>query len=236
MMKAHARPVWISVIALGWLLDFLFWKQAPGVNFALYAALCLIAGSFLLRLDGVRISSRSAWLLPFIAFFAIITFVRAEPLTMSLAVVIALFLMAVLAITFAGGRWLEYNLTDYALGLLRLAWSVMSRPFAFRGHAGQTSGRTGAQTPWPIIRGIVLALPILLLFAALLGSADLVFQRQLDDLVKLLSLERLPEYIFRLVYILVAAFALLGVFLHAAADSRDERLLGRQRSTSGRFL
>jgi hypothetical protein len=87
-----------------------------------------------------------------------------------------------------------------------------------------------------VIRGLLLALPILILFAALLGSADLVFQRELDALLSLLNLERLPEYIFRLIYILAAAGALLGVFLHAGQESRDEHLLGAERAVVRRFL
>lgn len=237
-MKQHSRLVWLAVLVLGWLLDFLFWKQAPGINFAIYAGLCLVGGFALLRLDGARIAPRTSWLVPFIVLLAVTTFIRAEPLTLFVAVALTLLLMAVLATSFRGGRWLEYNVGDYALGLLRLAWSAVTKPFAFRAPAGsksaaQTSTGSGV---WPILRGILLALPVLILFAALLGSADLVFRRQLDDLMRLLSIERLPEYMFRLVYIVMAAFALLGVFLHAAMDSGDERLLGRERPLPARFL
>lgn len=237
-MQQKARWVWITVLALGWLLDILFWKQAPGVNFAIYAGLCLGAGFFLLRLDGARLSPRAAVLVPLVAVFAVASFVRAEPLSQFLAVVLTLFLMAVLAVTFIGGRWLEYGLADYALGFLRLAWSVITKPFSFRAQAssGQAAGSSSAKGAWPVIRGLLLALPILMLFGVLLGSADLVFRRQLDDLVRFLSLERLPEYILRLIYILLAALALLGVYLHAAVESGSERLLGAERSLRLRFL
>lgn len=226
-MKRQPRLVWLVVLVLGWLLDFLFWKQAQGINFAIYAVLCLAAGFVLMRVDGARMAPRAAWLLPLIAVFAATTFVRAEPLTSTLAVLLTLFLMSVLAVTYTGGHWMEYNLADYALRLLKLAWSVLSKPLGFRlqGEAEPAGGRPAGIGPWPVIRGVLLALPILLLFAVLLGSADMVFQSELDALVKLLSLERLPEYIFRLVYVLVAALALLGVYLHAAAESRDEKKL-----------
>ena len=51
-MKSHSRWILVSVLLLGWLLDFLFWKQAPGVNFAIYAVLCMIGGIVLLHLNG----------------------------------------------------------------------------------------------------------------------------------------------------------------------------------------
>ncbi|MFH1183445.1 MAG: DUF4173 domain-containing protein [Chloroflexota bacterium] len=237
-MKQHTRLVWITVLVLGWLLDFLFWKQAPGINFALYCALCLAAGAALLRLDGARMAPRAAWLLPLIAIFALASFLRAEPFTLFLAVLLTLFLMAVLAITCRGGRWLGYSLADYALGLMRLTWSVLTKPFGFRAPTGtgNPARRSTASGAWPVVRGLLLALPILMLFAALLGSADLVFRRELDGLIKLLSLERLPEYIFRLIYTLIAALALLGVFLHASSESKDERLLGHKPPLASGFL
>jgi hypothetical protein len=140
--------------------------------------------------------------------------------------------------SFLGGRWWQYSLADYAMGLLRLAWSTISKPFAFRTQGGERgtderSTRTGA---WAVLRGVVLALPVLMVFALLLGSADLVFQRELEQFASLLSLERLPEYIFRLIYILLAACTLLGVFLHAASESTDDRLFGRERPLGSRFL
>jgi hypothetical protein len=50
----------------------------------------------------------------------------------------------------------------------------------------------------PIVRGIVIALPIVAIFASLLASADVVFGQRLDDFIELFKLEDLPEYIFRL--------------------------------------
>ena len=237
-MKSRSRWVLLSVLLLGWLLDFLFWKQAPGVNFAVYVFLCLITGIVLLHRTGTPMASRAVWLIPLIAVFAAATFVRAEPLTVFLGVVLALFLMAVLAVSYVGGRWLEFGAADYALRLLRLSWGAISRPFGFRGLAGDQprDGRSAGPSAWPAIRGVLLAVPILLIFAVLLGSADLVFQKELDALVSLLRLERLPEYVFRLLYILTAAWTLLGVFLHAASQDRTESLLADRPVPGARFL
>jgi hypothetical protein len=87
-----------------------------------------------------------------------------------------------------------------------------------------------------VVRGILIALPIVAIFAALLSSADVVFGQRLEDFIKLFNLEKLPEYIFRLAYILVAAYALAGVFLHAASQSRDERLVGEGKQVVPQFL
>ena len=59
----HIKPnrLWITVLLLGWLFDFLFWKHAPGISFAIYVTATLIAGFILLRgarasLDEIRSS------------------------------------------------------------------------------------------------------------------------------------------------------------------------------------
>jgi hypothetical protein len=237
-MKSNSRWVWFVVLGLGWLLDFLFWKQQPGVNFAIYVFLCLTAGILLLHISGTSLSARAAWLIPLIAAFAITTFLRAEPLTVFLGVVFALFLMATLAVSYVSGRWLEFGLADYAVRFLLLGWGAISRPFGFRAPgADQPTGvRSSSRGLWPVLRGVLLALPILLIFGVLLGSADLVFQRELDALISLLRLERLPEFVFRLLYVLAAAWTLLGVFLHAASQNRSDSLLGDRVQAGTRFL
>jgi hypothetical protein len=237
-MKSHSRSAWFVVLALGWLLDFLFWKQMPGVNFAIYAALCLMAGIWLLHRAGTPIATRAAWLLPLIALFAVTTFLRAEPLTMFLGVVFTLFLMATLAVSYVSGRWLEFGIADYAMRFLRLGWGAISRPFGFRVTEADKDSEARARGPgiWPIVRGLLLAVPILLLFGVLLGSADVVFQKELDALVGLLRLERLPEYVFRVLYMLVAAWVLLGVFLHAGSEEHKSAVIADRVPAGARFL
>ena len=239
-MKKNPNLLWIVAIALGWLFDFLFWKQAPGVNFAIFVMLCLVGGFFLLWRDEKHASRGSLWLIPLILFFAAVTFIRAEPLTIFLAVVFTLFLMAVLAMTYLGGRWFMYSISDYVSGFLKLIASMMARPLTFNAEVKREQAESGVAAPkrniWPVVRGIVIALPVLAIFAALLASADVIFGQQLDAFVKLFNLEKLPEYIFRLIYILIGAYFLAGIFLHAAIQSKDEKLIGEDKPLINQLL
>ncbi|MCK7519733.1 MAG: hypothetical protein MZV64_19415 [Ignavibacteriales bacterium] len=79
---------------------------------------------------------------------------------------------------------------------------------------------------WPVIRGIVIALPVIAVFASLLSAADPIFEERFDEFVRLFNIENLPEYIFRLVYILIFAYALAGTYLHAAQKIGRERWMG----------
>ena len=238
-MKSNPTRFWWTVIALGWAFDFLFWKKAPGINFAIYVVLCLVAGLLLLRGDGYRPKRNILLLLPLVIVFAVMTFLRQEPMTLFLSVVMTLFLMGLLAISFLGGRWPSYSLLDYLKGFLSLLGSMIARPLGFSAEIKREQAQVGegrASKIWPVVRGILIALPIVAIFAALLSSADLVFGQQLEHFIELFRLEKLPEYIFRLAYILVGAYALAGVFLHAASQSSDEKLIGEDKPVVPAFL
>ena len=225
-MKSNPNRFWTIVILLGWAFDFLFWKKPVGLNFAIYVALCIVTGIFLLGADGRRLSPRSSLLLIPMAFLATMTFLRLEPMTVFLSVAMTLFLMGVFALTYLGGRWPHYALLDYIFGYLRLFASMIARPLGFAAEVRreQPSGREKRiSNIWPAVRGIVIALPVVAIFASLLSSADPIFSQRFEYFIALFNIENLPEYIFRLVYILVFAYALAGTYLHAA-QNEDEKI------------
>ena len=248
-MKSNPNRLWLVAVALGWLFDFLFWKHAPGVNFAIYVVLCLAGGMYLLLgVEKTRPARDALWLLIPILFFAAVTFVRAEPLTAFLAHFLTLFLLGVFVITYLGGRWIWYGLWDYVTGFLKLGGNMFVKPLAFSaevrtlalaGSAREESAERGdppKRSAWPVVRGLIIALPIVAIFAALLSAADAVFSARLTDFLDFLNIDNLAEYIFRLSYILIGAYLLAGVFLHAAMQSKEENLISEQKPMLGQFL
>ncbi|MBI5943086.1 MAG: DUF4173 domain-containing protein [Chloroflexi bacterium] len=229
-MKTNPTKLWIIVFALGWLFDYLFWKQAPGVNFAIFATACLTAAFYLLLSDGLRPNHASLSLLPFFSFFAAVTLIRAEPMTSFLAYIFTLLTMSLLAVSYLGGRWVRYTFADYLGRALQLFGSVLTRPIGFTSDTRKAQAEAGIQPAkrnvWPVVRGIIIALPIIAIFASLLASADAVFSQRLTDAIDWLNIDNLPELIFRLVYIVVIGYGLAGVVLHASTESKDEKLAG----------
>jgi hypothetical protein len=73
-----------------------------------------------------------------------------------------------------------------------------------------------------VVRGIVIALPVIAVFASLLSAADPIFEKRFTDFIEVFNIDNLPEYIFRLVYILIFAYALAGTYLHAAQKSGED--------------
>ena len=71
---------------------------------------------------------------------------------------------------------------------------------------------------WPILRGILIALPVVAVFAVLLSAADQVFA---DWIKNILDLEKIPEYLFRLFYIVIIAGFLVGIYLKAIHPAKE---------------
>ncbi|MFH2103564.1 MAG: DUF4173 domain-containing protein [Chloroflexota bacterium] len=241
-MKRLNRLLLVALF-LGWAFDFLFWKHAPGISFTIYVLLCLAGGLLVLGLDGVRPSWRALLLLLPVFFFAAMSFIRQEPMTLFLAYVLTLLSLGLLAVSYLGGRWLLYSLTDHLYNFLKLVGSMVSLPLvAWVDQRRQVQEEPGGGNPsgwkrvWAVVRGLLIALPVVAVFAALLASADLVFAQRLEEFIELFRLERLPEYIFRGVYILIGAYLLAGVLLHAAQKSRDEKLIAEGKPFVPPFL
>ncbi|MCS7011803.1 MAG: DUF4173 domain-containing protein [Anaerolineales bacterium] len=237
---------WVVPLFLGWAFDFLFWRHFPGISLLLYLLL-LVGGGLLVLLDnGFRPSWKSLLLLPPILFFAVMTILRREPMTVFLAVALSVMLLSLLSVTYQGGRWLQYGWLDYLVQFFWLVVSLLVRPFLWwierlKQSPTSTTEETKAsvsswQPFWAILRGVLITFPILVIFAVLLASADLVFAERLADFLEIFRLERLPEYLFRLFYILLFAHLIAGALLHAAQKSQEEKLIGFARPSLPSFL
>ncbi len=239
-MKPQSKLLWLSAFLLGWLFDLLFWKKSPGINFPIFMSLALIGGAFYLLAGGLRPARKSLWLLAPFAFFALMTCLRREPLTAFLAHAFTLLSLALLAATWLGGRWMQYGLFDYTAHFFTLSMNVLFLPLTFlertRKELAESGQPKGKSSVWPVLRGLLLALPILLVFASLLASADLVFSDKLNSFFEQFDLQRILEYTTRLILIPFYAYLLAGVFLHAGEHSRDEKLIGEEKPVMAPFL
>ncbi len=245
-MEKQPKRLWLLAFALGWSFDLLFWNlPALGISFPVFTTLTLISGILLLWKTGLRPARQTWYLLLPLGFFLLATFLRLEPLTAFLSHLLTLFLLAVFTLTYQTGRWPLYSLADYFAGFLRLFFSLIAEPLIFQTQAAnaradaEERGEAQPRQPstfWPIARGLLFAIPILAFFTTLLASADLVFAQRVENLVEVFSLERLPEYIFRLIYIAMLAYALAGMFLHAAKPKDDEKLIGLEKPLVPTFL
>ena len=205
---------------LAWLVDFLFWSKTPGISYPIWitlAAAALIASALIAR-NPVRWTS--IVLLLICVGLSVVVFIRKEPLTRFAAGASSLAALTLAAADFPVGIWMKRAILDHLTAFLKLALGAISRPFqAFHASASPQNGEggftRGLRKAAPVLIGLVIALPILAVLTILLVSADLVFSNQVELFFNFLDLERLPEYVFRTVFVLILAVLFFGVLLYA---------------------
>ena len=240
MIKNPFR-ILISALLVAWILDTLFWRQSFGISFPIFVGMLLIVG-FALAFSELKPAARpSLWILVPIVVLAFVPAIRLEPITRFMAVSMTLVCLMIMAHTFRGGRWLSYSFSDYAAMPFRLlAGMITGAPQVYKqGVKDQDQGSDFLKplhSLLPVIKGLLLALPLLLIFSVLLASADAIFAHRLRDFFQHFNLEKLFEYLFRGFYILVLGYVLTGIYLYALTKSQDERLIGLEKPVAQPFI
>jgi hypothetical protein len=236
--KAASVP-WLArlfplALAVGWLADYLFWDKSGGISFPIFIALALGLGFWLARQADAAAHRHALWLLAPIAFFALMSIMRVELMTVLLSRVLTLFLMALLSASFLGGRWPEYGLSDLIDKLVTFVPKGLGRFRAARDE--QESRQSNWRRAGPILRGLLLAAPIVIVLGSLLASADPFFGDWLDGLLSFLDIENLAEYLLRVALILIVANILVGAYVYALQASEDRKLIGEAKPILSPFL
>jgi len=235
-MIKHSYLVWVVALVLGWGADFLFWGKPVGISLPIYLTACLLGGGLVLLASGIKPALKSLWLVALFFFFAIISSIRLEPLTLGLGIAGAFISLGLLAVTYRGGGWASYRLSDYFRQALTLVVSIISLPIEFY-------RQTRPDTSWArripikgVLRGVLIALPVLVIFLALLSAGDVYFGEKVNDAFHQVFGIHVPEQLLRLVIILAVTYALSGVILHAGLKSDDGELVNPGKPLVRRFL
>ena len=171
---------------LGIVGQLLFFDVGLGINFPI-AITVLLAGAWLLRRRRPWPVRHDAWLGPAAIVFAAFAAVRADP-TIAFLDVLTSLALAGFALASLGGRQVVTlpfsSLVRLAFGAL--GWVMTGAAPAIGAARDQMPsaaalGRRAAPA-MPVVRGLVLAVPVVILFIALFASADAVFGRLVEDL------------------------------------------------------
>lgn len=202
--------VGVSVL-LGIIDDYFFYDEAMGVEFPIFVGL-LLAGLGILAARAKRpVPQAVAWLIVPLAFFSVMVFVRASIFVTLLNVGICAVLLLLIVEAMIGKKLRDYVPTKY-LELLVLPFRfvtplvrTLADLLAFRKSEHHASTRS------QVIKGLALAIPIVLFLLTLLASADLVFQKYLSHVTDLV-LD--AETVARIFHFLVVTAALIGAYAY----------------------
>ena len=207
-------------LLFGLVAQLLFYGVGLGVNLGI-AAVLLLAVSWALRPARATIDPLDRWIAPAAIVFSWLPALRSDLMLMLFDVPAALVLLVMAAVSFAG-----VPLTRRALDLLMLLGFVVAGRLVIGGAillaalpdvGGPIARRAGGRLASVGI-GLVLALPLIVVFAALFSSADAVFASAMRNAFDL-SRWSLGEVIGRTIVAGVFAWAAGGIFLLAGRGS-----------------
>jgi len=232
LMKIARFPVrfWIIALALAWAFDLLFYAKAPGISFPIWMVLILVGICLLAVWEKVRPAWPNLALMVACLAMALVTFARAELMTRFVNFAGSMTLLGLLLATLRTGNWLHFHLVDQLMALLRLLWDGFTRPPGIWRQAFTRGSEEGNETTWKmvrkpllaVVRGLLLALPVVLVLGVLLASADPIFGDWTKSLAKLLNLSLWFEYLFRLFYILIFTYLFVGYLANGILPAREE--------------
>ncbi|OJH35428.1 DUF4153 domain-containing protein [Cystobacter ferrugineus] len=216
------RATLLAALGLGVCAEVLFDGPSLGLSFPLFALLLLGALLALGGNEGWQRARPNAWLLVPWLFFSGMVFVRASPLLTTLNVLASSLLLLLLVHFWAAGRVERLGLGDYASTVLGGVWQAMFLPLAVvRSEVERIPWRGQLPKLLPVARGALLSLPILILFTALLSSADEVFSvavgRGFSFVWNIFSVDMLARGVFAA----GSAFGVLGLLAHALRRRRE---------------
>ena len=202
----------------------------------------LIGGLVRPTVEGVRPSRLSLLLILPIGFFTAMTALRLEPhdyLSQRQPGAFPVSRVGSQFYRWGAGPGMASPTTFIRLILLALD-SFVSLPDAWINQPAKDDEDSSKGRNWKpffaLLRGTLLALPVILFFATLLSAADPVFEQAIRDFLEFFNLEDLVEYIFRGVYIFFLAYILAGVYLFAFYKSKPEKLVGENKDWRPNFL
>jgi len=223
-MPKKQRWFWLAALVAAWCFDFLFWNKSANLSYFIWVVVLLGAGYLLAWHEGKHPHWRSILLTVLIVSFASVMVLRSEEMTRVVSVLLSLAGMILLAATFLDGHWPWFRLRDYVVEFTKVIGSGFSGAALLAAQKKNAVSVDGAHAKsrwsrvWPILRGILIALPVVAVFAVLLSAADQVFA---DWIKNIFNLEEIPEYLFRLFYILIIAGFLVGVYLKAIHPAKE---------------
>lgn len=239
----NAALVFIIALVVMVIFDQLIYDRQWGVQFLITTVLVLIGLGILVLVNKKKVPWQSLLLLVPILFGAVMTIFRRETSTTVFNVLLTLSSLILLAMTLLNGQWLGYRMREALMGLLLLVQSTLIDPIRLmiaRSTAVKELSLQEKDTPlkkvWPYLRGVLIALPLLLAFGALLSSADLIFKDRLAHLFDWLKFEDFGEFIGRTIYVLKLAYLLAGAYIHALTRSAEQKSLSPDKALIAPFL
>lgn len=207
----------LLALFLGWFTNWLFYGKALGVSLPIFVIVLLAVLAIATIGEERPLRWRNLLITGPLLFFAVMGMVRVNEFLTFLNVSATLSLLALLAYFYTADSLTRPGLVEFAILPFRVLGGMITRPMPLVRQEVDfvaVRERTGGNVA-PIVRGVVIASPVLLIFGLLLASADVIFANTLRN-VFLFDWGFNPvEMVWRGILIMGASWLLAGGLLYS---------------------
>jgi hypothetical protein len=220
----HPRAIVLTTLGLGIAADLLFYDRIPGISVPLFIGLC-IAGLFLFgRLEQRFPTPGNRWLGLAALLFATLTAVRAEPTLVFLNATACITLILLQVGLFRGPLLSGLTGAQYVwrsiVAMVHIG--IQPPPAILRVLAALIPRGERSRLLAPIGRGLLLALPIIVVFTLLLMAADTIFAKYVAQAFAFSSWFNGAELIAHTILIGIVIWMCSGALLTALRDQSEQ--------------
>lgn len=222
----------VFAIILGLLTDYLFYQKPIGVSFfiftSLVAAFSIIAAkNFEQKPNKVQI-----FILASAILLSAAVFLRASSFLTFFNVIGTIYLIFLFFALFADRNILNFRFLKYiAAPLIFIARSLAKAAKPINGYVRTLSGdkEIGSKEFRSVLRGIIIALPILIILGSLLYSADSVFRAYLNRFIQI-NVDIDLILLVRILKVIVISYIFIGIFYKFSDTEKTDNPALAQRS------
>ena len=221
-------PILLAAFAAAVLLDLLFFEKAWGWHWAVAVNLYLIAAGVSARLEGKHLPLPSLKLMVLTSLTALLTGFRTASATTTALMLVSGLGMLLLTASLLNGQWMQFRLRELIAELFKLIPSgVIGTPLLMLEgiQLSQTSKEQNPSKSKPglaILRGVLITIPLLLLFGLLLASADTIFSEMLGSAFDWLKFDIFDNLIPHIFFILLLTWFGAAALWHALTKSENQ--------------
>ena len=206
------KALFIILISLGLavVFNFLFFYNLLGVSVFIFAVIFL-ATIYLFGLSQHLSLRKTWWLILLIVFFALMPSIRANEFLAFLNLCAILGLMMLLAHELTGFPVFLMRLIDYIFLMVGVPFRMLGRAVSTIAMVGQVHSNVKHRDEWlRVIKGAIMAVPILIIFGVLFSQADLAFSKFIKSFVNISISEYEIQYLVLLFFSFVASLSFLS--------------------------
>ena len=211
-LSSH-KILWLLALFTGWVAQLLFFNNSPGVSILILAAL-LIGGYIVLgHRENILFKGRNLRLISLICFFACMVAIRANTFLTFLNICAVIFLFCLFLFTYSTKHLERLGLLGYPMVFMKVLIMGYIWPFTFLKLYIRLERRQASafRRAIPLLRGLLIAVPVLAIFAMLLSSADSFFASDLGNIFKA---QTFADLFWRLAIGLFTGWMVAGTFFY----------------------